>query len=776
MSVAVLLSAATAALVAAAPANAAAPLSQASLAALTWLSAVTLGAGAGAAWCWRRANQRIRGANQDQPALYEQVEALIGDAGTALWEWDATTGALWFSNYYNTLLASENASSATSLFGQKSRMHPEDADRVTASIEDRLTQDGAFEEEYRLLRDDNSYVWVRACARLTRDNTGAVRSVHGSFNDISSEVRLREKVRRQQCDIQLTQERNNLLKAVAVAANTSESFPDLARNVLRMICDSIDWSVGHAYLWNYDTARLEAADIWHFADDNRTKYKDLVHVTNAAPYSSGIGLPGRAETGDDSIWTDEAARTNNQERNGAFAATGVKAAFSFPVYVGPKVKCVLEFFNETATPEDENLFATLDAIAEQLCRVLERKENQTALRRSEERFAVAAAGASVGIFDWIDVRENTQWWSPILIELLGYEQDEITPGADMFQALLHPEDRQRTSDQLVCYFKDRSAFKIEHRLKHKKNGYRWFLTSGKAVWEEDGRAMRLIGSVMDIHDLRETQSALEKRTEWLERTNQDLDHFAYIASHDLRAPLRGMENLAEWIEEDLGDDAPEDVSKNLSLLRNRVNRMDKLLSDILAYSRAGKRDADPEPVDCQDLFREIVEWVNPKPGFTVTAETDLPTITITSTLLEQTLLNLISNAVKHHDRDEGKVTVSYHDHCDHHEFVITDDGPGIAQEFHERVFKMFQTLRRRDEVEGSGIGLAIVKKMVESAGGTVAIVSPITDRGTTFKVTFPKIEDASNTADDSASPDNETASQKEDSDEKSNASRHALAG
>ncbi|MEM1103665.1 MAG: response regulator [Pseudomonadota bacterium] len=365
------------------------------------------------------------------------------------------------------------------------------------------------------------------------------------------------------------------------------------------------------------------------------------------------------------------------------------------------------------------------------------REKEQALIESEERFALAASGASVGIWDWTDVEHDKEWWSPIFFQLLGYEDGAVAPSLQSFRRLLHPEDHERTFSAFKDHFEKRAPFKLEYRLKHRTKGYRWFLGSGQASWDESGRARRMTGSIMDIHDLKTTQATLEERTEKLERSNEELDHFAYIASHDLRAPLRGMDNVAKWIEDDLPTDADAGLYDKLRLLRGRVARMEQLLLDILAYSRAGRRESKPEEIDCSAVLREVVRWTAPPATFSVCEATQLPQICVSRTLLEQVLLNLISNAIKHHDRGSGEVRISYAQQGDFHEFIVEDDGPGIPPQYQERVFAMFQTLKSRDKVEGSGIGLAIVKKMVDAIGGSVTLESPVNERGSAFHVRLP---------------------------------------
>jgi len=383
---------------------------------------------------------------------------------------------------------------------------------------------------------------------------------------------------------------------------------------------------------------------------------------------------------------------------------------------------------------------------EQIGQVMKLSQDRRGIQRGTEYLSQTRAMITYDlplaevIYDLHDkLKSATRGYGTMDYELLGYEPGEIQSSLEAFRDLVHEDDVQRTFDLVDAHFKDETPFRLEYRLRTKSGEYRWFLGSGLANRDESGHPVQMIGSIMDIHELKMTQEALSAHAALLERSNEDLDHFAYIASHDLRAPLRGMKNVAHWIEEDIGPDTSDDIRKKLSLLVGRVDRMDRLLSDILEYSRAGKRDSAPELIDCNTILKEVIEWVEPPEGFTIVAESPLPEIKVSSTLLQQTFLNLVSNSIKHHDKKIGVVRVTYRDIAEHHEFTIEDDGPGIPPEFQDKIFKMFQTIRRRDEVEGSGIGLAIVKKMIEAYGGTVQVRSPLGERGTAFTFTIPKI-------------------------------------
>ena len=280
------------------------------------------------------------------------------------------------------------------------------------------------------------------------------------------------------------------------------------------------------------------------------------------------------------------------------------------------------------------------------------------------------------------------------------------------------------------------------------------------VWLRDGRAFDrysqpqyidgvIVGRVWNFRDITERVRAdqeqaqlmakLENANRDLANVNQELNDFAYVVSHDLKAPLRGIRALADWISSDYADKLDAEGRENLGLLVNRVDRMHDLIEGVLQYSRVGRVRDKTGPVDLRTLLSNVIDLLAPPEHITIEVQKDLPIIHAEHTKILQVFQNLLSNAIKYMDKTEGHIIV----HCDEVEgfwrFRVSDNGPGIDERHFQTIFQMFQTLSPRDVYESTGVGLTIVKKIVELHGGTIWVESE-PSQGTTFLFTIPRMQ------------------------------------
>ena len=238
-------------------------------------------------------------------------------------------------------------------------------------------------------------------------------------------------------------------------------------------------------------------------------------------------------------------------------------------------------------------------------------------------------------------------------------------------------------------------------------------------------------------NLQEKESSLKTLFQGVEKSNQRLEEFAYVVSHDLKAPLRAIYSLSGWIEEDLEGDIGEDVAEHIRKLQQNVSYMKNMINGILEYSKVSSDASKIEWVNTEDMLKETLASLNPPDGFTVEIAPNMPRVHTEKIKIQQVFQNLIGNAIKYSNRPDGVIRISCVEKGRFFVFSVADNGPGIDPRYHEKIFGIFQTIKTQEKKDSTGVGLAIVKRIVEEAGGTIEVESAL-GQGATFRVFWPK--------------------------------------
>ncbi|TWT51132.1 Phytochrome-like protein cph1 [Rubripirellula amarantea] len=371
------------------------------------------------------------------------------------------------------------------------------------------------------------------------------------------------------------------------------------------------------------------------------------------------------------------------------------------------------------------------------------------LSTTRDRLELTLVGANVGLWDWNATNDEVTY-STTYKRQLGYPPETDWNKFQDWESRLHPDDVELAHQMVAEYFEHRSPeYKSTFRMRCKDGSYRWMLAQGKAVFDSDGKPLRMTGVHVDITERRESErelkrlnDALQEANLALQESNVELQQFAYVASHDLQTPLRAIAGFSQFLQSDFSGRLDARADDYISRIVRGVKRMQKMIDDLLQFSRVESRAAPFEQISLNDVYADAIELLNASVvqfDAEVTRD-DLPMAFGDPAQLTQLLMNLIGNAIKYH-REKPVVHVSTTANDNEVTLSVKDNGIGIADVYHERIFEVFRRLHTSSEYPGTGIGLAVCRRIVKRHGGRIWVESA-EGVGSTFHVTLPVLKDS----------------------------------
>jgi PAS domain S-box-containing protein len=583
------------------------------------------------------------------------------------------------------------------------------------------------------LRKDGRVVFVAQTLSPIKDSAGRVIGASAIETDITER---REAERRISGHLAVTR----------ILAESS-TVADATTRVLRIICEAFGWELGA--IWTLDSGAdvLRCQKVWREPSAGAGSFETVCYENT---FSRGVGLPGRVWASLKPAWIPDVTSDVNFPRAPFAAGEGLHAAFAFPILSGEKPLGVIEFFSHEIREPDENLLAMVAGIGRQIGQFLEQKRAEEALRQGEEQLRLALEAANMGVWDY-EVGTGTVKWSSSLEAIHGIAPGTFGGTIDDYMNDIHPEDREYVVESLGRSVDQGVEHHIEYRIILPDGAIRWVEGKGEVLRDESGKAVRLTGVCMDVTDRkraeREREQLLgreqEARAE-AEAANRAKDEFLALVSHELRTPLN---SIAGWLEILLTN--PEryeaHVARALEVIKRNAALQARIIEDLLDVSRivAGKLQLDIRPVELPAVIQAAVSAVQltaDEKNVRIRQSVDRSTDPVSGDpyRLQQIVWNLLSNAIKF-SPDGAEVEIRLEQAGSYARITVRDQGEGIRPEFLPRIFDRFtqaDTSTTR-AYGGLGLGLAIVRHLVELHGGTVEAWSDGDKRGALFTVTLP---------------------------------------
>ena len=623
-----------------------------------------------------------------------------------------------------------------------SLIHPDDQDAVDTTFTRAVDAPDKFNWScsYRFKKSDGNYARVTDRAVILRDENGKAERVIGSLQDVSVPYYY-EKIDEIEKEL--------LRNSMEQDANLKEV---LDQYLLRL--EEVFLGMRASVMLVESNNKLYPVS----APSLSKEYIDFITGLDIGPNQGSCGTAAYfgetiivSDVQNDKRWVTalEIARKHN-----------IAASWSKPVFSSDgKVTATLALYYEKPKEPNELELYGIDRAEKLLAIVLAKFRYLERIRESNERFEMVSRATRDAIWDY-DVINNKLFWADGFKTLFGYDPDETTPSFEFLMSRIHTDDRNRVAEKaksMITGIDQTGFWDEEYRFQKSDGSYAYVSDRAVFIRAENSKsnddspnpAIRAIGAMSDISHRKEYEESLRKlnvqlaqNVKELALSNEELEQFAYIASHDLQEPLRMVDSFLTLLAKKYGDKLDDKAHQYIHFATDGAKRMRHIILDLLEYSRIGKHEKEVEMVSISELVEETLSFnrrIIEEKGAKITFD-ELPVVSACRSPLLQVIQNLISNALKYsRENVPPQIHVSSFVKDGKRVISVKDNGIGFEQEYADKIFVIFQRLHARDEYEGTGIGLAIVKKIAETLGGSVWVESE-EGVGSTFYVSFEEVE------------------------------------
>lgn len=587
-------------------------------------------------------------------------------------------------------------------FGWINGIHPADREVFSTEWQASAQANRPFRLEYRCQNAAGQITWVLGQAVVGRGATGETIGYVGTITDISDRKQAEASLQQLNQELETrVQERTAKLQASETRLLEAQRIAHLGHWEFDLATQKITWSEELFRLFEHDQNQGEPVYAEHlqgFLPESRQQ------LESAVEQAATLGIPYTLE---------------------------LQSA-----HAGGAVRWILARGEVMRNPQGaivKLLGTALD--------ITDRKQAEEQLRHLSDRLTLAVKSGAIAIWDW-NVTENILTWDDRMYELYGITPNQFTSVYDAWANSVHPDDRPLAEAALSSALAGEKDYDVEFRVIHPDGTIRFLKAYALKERDEQGELKQMVGINYDITEHKQIEQALQQLTLDLQRSNQELEQFAYVASHDLQEPLRAITSYTQLLAKRYQGQLDEKADKYIYYVVDGATRMQQLIQDLLAYSRVGRYELKQQPTDCNAVLQQVQQNLQAAiaESNAVLIIDPLPTIFADTVQVMQLFQNLVGNALKYRGDAPPMIRVSARQQSKSWVFSIQDNGIGIEPQYAERIFEIFQRLHTRREYEGTGLGLAICKKIVERHHGHLWVESQL-GQGALFCFALPALLD-----------------------------------